>query len=199
MELSPHLIPLWLKIVYTFFVAVTVIVYARWWGAANFLWFSDIALILTVPALWFENALIACMMALATLLPDVVWIVSFVSGLVLGKPIAGLADYMFKKDRPLYVRALSLFHLFMPVLLVWMIARLGYDRRALAAQTILAWIVLPVCYFYTDPRENVNWVRGFFGAEQRTLPPLVHLGLLALGLPLLIYLPTQLVLAALYG
>lgn len=198
MEAAVTLIPLWLKITYTVFVAVTLVVYARWWGAGNFLWFSDIALILTAPALWLENALLASMMALATLLPDVVWILGFLAGLLTGKPLWGLADYMFSDAKPRSVRALSLFHLFLPVLLVWTVWRLGYDADALPAQTALAWVVLPLSYKLTDATQNVNWVHGLFGMPQRRIHPLAYLGLIMLGFPLLIYLPTHAALLALF-
>ncbi len=62
------MIPLWIKISYTAFAVITVAVYAVKYPPGNFLWFSDIALILTVPALWFESRLLASMMALAVLL-----------------------------------------------------------------------------------------------------------------------------------
>ena len=58
-------IPLWLKLLYTAFTAVTAGVYAVKYPLVNFLWFSDIALVLTVPALWLENALLASMMGAA--------------------------------------------------------------------------------------------------------------------------------------
>jgi hypothetical protein len=199
METTVSLIPIWLKLVYTAFVAFTVVVYSRWWGAGNFLWFSDIALILTVPALWLENALFVSMMALATLLPDGVWIAGFCTGVLTGKPIWGLADYMFKDEKPRYVRALSLFHLFLPPLLVWAVWRLGYDGDALAGQTLLAWVVLPLSYKLTDPEQNVNWVRGMFGAPQQRIPPLAYLALLMLGFPLLVYLPMHVALSAFFG
>jgi hypothetical protein len=34
------------------------------------LWFSDVALLVTVPALWIESRLLASMMALAVILPE---------------------------------------------------------------------------------------------------------------------------------
>jgi hypothetical protein len=48
------LIPLWLKIAYTLFVCILVQVYWRQYGPANFLWFSDIALLVTVIGPTFE-------------------------------------------------------------------------------------------------------------------------------------------------
>ena len=50
------MIPLGLKVVYTIFVCALVPIYWREYGSANFLWFSDIALLALVPALWLENA-----------------------------------------------------------------------------------------------------------------------------------------------
>ena len=52
------MIPIGLKIFYTFFVCVLVPIYWRQYGPANFLWFSDIALLVMVPALWLENSLL---------------------------------------------------------------------------------------------------------------------------------------------
>jgi len=51
-------IPLGLKVIYTLYVCVLVPIYWRQYGPANFLWFSDIALLALVPALWLENALL---------------------------------------------------------------------------------------------------------------------------------------------
>ena len=66
-------IPLWIKAAYTGFVALLVPMYARAYGWTNFLWFSDVALLAMVPALWLENALLSSMMALAVVLPELAW------------------------------------------------------------------------------------------------------------------------------
>lgn len=188
------LIPLWIKLAYTLFVCVTVAVYAVKYPFANFLWFSDVALLGMVPALWLESSLLASMMALAVLVPDVLWNASFFVQLVRGRGIPGLTDYMFDPANPRYVRAFSLFHVFMPVLLVWMIMRLGYSPQALLAQTLLSGIVLTLTFRLTDPKLNVNWVFGLGGKPQKRFPPLVYLVLLMVGFPVLVYLPTHLLL-----
>ena len=199
LEIADAVIPLWLKAVYTVYVAITLPVYFRKYGPGNFLWFSDIALIVTVAALWLESSMLASMMLVAILLPELLWNISFFAGLLAGKPISGLADYMFDTDKPLYLRALSLFHIFLPVLLLWLVSRLGYDSNALIAQTCVAWIVLPLTYWLTNPAENINWVHGPFGKKQTRLPPLLYLALLMLAFPLLIYFPTHLLLQAVFG
>jgi hypothetical protein len=192
------MIPLWIKIAYTFFVVITMAVYAVKYSTGNFLWFSDIALLVTVPALWFESALLASTMVVGILLPEALWNLSFFGQLLTGKRVIGLTDYMFDPHKPLYLRALSLFHVFLPPLLLWMTARLGYTPRAWIVQTILTWIVLPLTYWFTNPEENVNWVFGPGIKPQKRIPPLIYLSLLMIGFPVLIYFPTHLLLRTLF-
>ena len=195
-----ELIPLWLKLSYTAFVVVTVAVYSVKYPLWNFLWGSDIALIATVPALWLESSLLASMMFIGILLPEIVWNLAFFGRLLTGKRWVGLTDYMFDPTKPRYLRAISLFHVFLPPLLLWMVARLGYDSDALLGQTLLTWVLLPLTYRLADPKvENVNWVFGWTSKPQTRIPPLAYLGLLMIGSPLLIYLPTHLVLKAFLG
>ena len=192
-------IPLWLKVAYTLFLCVLVPIYWTRWGPKNFLWFSDIALLTTGVALWLESALLASMMTLAIALPELAWNADFFGRLVTGRHVLGLADYMFDSRTPRYLRALSLFHVALPVALVWMVHRLGYDPRAWLFQTVVALIVLPVSYAMTDPADNVNWVRGPGGRPQTRVAPLAYLALTMLFFPLAVYLPTHVLLLALFG
>lgn len=193
-------LPIWLKIAYSLMCAIIAPIWLRVYGAKNFLWFSDIALFTTAFALWLESALLASMMALAVMLPELVWAASFFGRLLMRLRLTDLADYMFEAEKPLYVRGLSLlFHLVMPGVLLWIIHVLGYDSRALAAQTALAALVLPLTYALTTPQENVNWVYGLWGGPQQRIPRLAYLGLLMLLLPALVYLPTHLALEGVFG
>jgi hypothetical protein len=192
------MIPLWIKITYTLFAAITVAVYAVKYPPGNFLWFSDIALVLTAPALWFESSLLASTLAVGILLPEMFWNAGFFGRLLTGKRLAGLTDYMFDAQKPRYLRALSLFHVFLPMLLLWMIARLGYSPKALIAQTVLAWTVLPLTYVTTDPEKNINWVFGPGTVQRNRLSAMLYLGLLMIAFPVLVYLPTHLLLQALF-
>lgn len=192
------MIPLWIKIAYTLFAVITIAVYAVKYPLGNFLWFSDIALVLTVPALWFESSLLASMMGIGILLPEVFWNVGFFGRLLTGKRLAGLTDYMFDAQKARYLRALSLFHVFLPVLLLWMIARLGYSPKALIAQTVLTWIVLPLTYVITDPEKNINWVFGPGSVQRNRLSAMLYLGLLMIAFPALVYFPTHLLLQAFF-
>lgn len=182
--------PPWIRLPYTLFVAVLVPVYWVDYGPGNFLWFSDIALFAILIALWTGNRLVHSTMAVGVLPLEMVWTVDFLSG---GKLI-GLAAYMFDASEPLYLRGLSLFHLFLPPLIVWMLIAQGYDRRALCAQTLLAWVALPLSFVLTSPADNINWVHGLGPDAALALPPLVYLGLYMALLPVVVFLPMHLLL-----
>ena len=190
---------LWLKIVYTLFICVLVPVYWVRYGPGNFLWFSDIALFTTAAALWLESSLLASMMAVSVVVLESVWIIDFLIGLIAGSSVIGLSAYMFDSKISLPIRALSLFHIAMPVILVWLLHRFGYDRRALIAQTVLAWIVLPASYFLTSPSQNINWVYGPGNGPQKWMPAPLYLILLMLAFPLVLYLPTHFLLKKLFN
>jgi hypothetical protein len=190
-------IPLPVKVLYTLFVCTLVPVYWRHYGPANFLWFSDVALLLTVPALWLESRWLASTQAVSVVLLELVWIADFLARLTTGVRLTGIAEYMFKAEYPLYLRGLSLFHLVLPFLLLWMCYRLGYERRAWLVQTVLAWAILLVCFFFTDPSANINWTFGLSEEPQHRVAPWLYLILLMVGFPVCVYLPTHLALRAL--
>jgi hypothetical protein len=186
-------IPLVLKVVYTLFVCALVPIYWRQYGSSNFLWFSDIALLVLVPALWMENALLVSMMAVSVVFFEAIWNCDLFFRFATGKSLIGLSAYMFDPKIPSFIRGLSCFHIVLPLLLLWMLHRLGYDHRALFWQTIVAMVVLPLSYFVSNPNENVNWVYGFGENPQKALPAPLFVLVLMLLFPLVVYLPTHLV------
>ncbi len=180
-------IPVWLKVTYTLLVCIIVPIYWHDLGWKNFLWFSDIALISMVAALWFENRLLVSIQAVSVLFLELTWTFDFITG----GHFVGIAAYMFANELPLYILVVSgIFHLALPPLLIYSLLRLGYDRRALPLQVLIALIVLPVTYWLTEPSANINWVYGL-NEPQATLPPLIYLGLLYVGFVLVVYLPSH--------
>lgn len=195
------MIPLWIKVIYTLFVVLLVPLYWIEYGPENFLWGSDIALFVTLLAVWTESRLLASMMAVAVLLPELLWIVDLACRLIAGPealPTLG-TRYMFNSEISALVRGLSLFHIVLPVLLVWLVYRLGYHRHAFVCQTPLAWLVLLITYLVTNPSANINWVYGFGREPQTWMPSPLYLVLLMLFVPLSIYLPTHLLLSKLFA
>lgn len=197
--IAPEQIPLWLKLGYTAFVCLLVPVYWRHYGLGNFLWFSDISLLIALVAIWLESPLLTSIVALAILLLDLAWNLDFFAKLIINTSITGLSAYMFRRETSLLIRALSIFHVFFPLLIVWMLYRLGYDSRAFVIQTLLAWLLLPLSYFLTRRSENVNWVHGFGNKPHRWVAPTPHVVLLMILFPLLIYLPTHFLLQKIFS
>ena len=187
-------IQLWLKLACTIVIAFIIAVNTKQYGLENLIWFSDIALIVTVVALWLESSLLASMMALAVIALDVLWNIDFFIGLIVGRSLIGLTGYMFDRKISVPMRAVSLFHIWLPLLLLWVVYKLGYDGRAFGAQTLLAWIVLPLSYLLTKPASNINWVHGLGEKPQQRMHPLVYLVLLMIAFPVIVYLPAHLLL-----
>ena len=193
-------LPLWLKLAYTLFVLILIPVYWINLGITNFLWGSDIALMVMVFGLWLESRLLVSMMAVGVLIPELAWNIDYFTHLVAGQDVLGLnaTGYMFSEDRSLLVRGLSLFHVFLPVILIYSLMRLGYDSRAFPAQVILSWLVLPASYLFTEPAKNINWVYGITEIPQIWMPEFVYLSLLMVLFPLLIFLPTHILLKRIF-
>jgi hypothetical protein len=110
-----------------------------------------------------------------------------------GRHLIGGTEYMFDPHVPLFIRLLSLFHVVVPLLLLWTIWRLGYDGRGWKYQTITTWIVVPINYFWR-PQFDVNWALGLFFREQHVVPGSVYLAFYLVVVPLLVYWPTHLIL-----
>ncbi|MCI0462279.1 MAG: hypothetical protein L0Z62_35450 [Gemmataceae bacterium] len=186
-------VPLRVKIGYTAFVAVLVPYYLSFYGPANFLWICDIALLLTVVALWLESRFLTSMQLVAVFLPSLVWLADFLARLATGHFLTRWTHYMFRPDIPLVIRALSLYHAWLPFLLLWVVWRVRYDQRSWVAQTLLTWVVLPVCFCFTDPVRALNGVFGPSGERPQTwVAPELWLALMMIVYPLCVYLPTHL-------
>ena len=196
-------IPLWLKLAYTAFMAVLIPVYWANYGPSNFLYFCDVALLVTLAGIWREDALLISMPAVGILAPQVLWVVDYAAHFI-GYSPTGMTDYMFDSSKSLFLRGLSLFHGWLPFLLVYLVVRVGYDRRAFAAWTVLAWGLLLVCYLFMPPpmpnpgdaAVNINYVHGMSDtAAQTWMPALAWLVTLMAALPVVMFAPVHFLLS----
>ncbi len=205
---SRRRLPLWLKLAFTAFMAVLIPVYLRDYGPTNFLYFCDIALLITLYAVWTESALAVSMAAVGILIPQVLWCLDFVWQIF--APHEGMTAYMFDAHKSLFLRGLSFFHGWLPFLLVYLVGRLGYDRRALKAWTVLGWALCLIAYFLLPPAGaglpdpntpvNVNYVFGMDDAHPQTwMPQALYLPVFMLALFLVAYVPAHLILRRLFG
>jgi hypothetical protein len=198
-------IPTWVKVAYSLFVAVLVPSYWVAYSPWNFLYFCDIALLVTGVAIWVESPLLVSMQAVAITLPQMLWVVDFLCRLIAGMHITGVTSYMLDSSIPLFLRALSLFHGWLPFVLLWLLSRLGYDRRALGIQSVVAIIVFLISYLFAPAPPpsanhpnwavNINYVYGLDDKHPQTLmEPWLWLLCLTTVTVIVLYLPTHLVL-----
>ena len=206
---SNRRVPLAVKLGFTAFMAVFVPVYWSHYGPTNFLYFCDLALFVTFAAIWLESALLASMAAVGILIPQFIWCADF-AGHFVGLKMLGMTDYMFDPGHPLFLRALSFFHGWLPFLLLYLVIRLGYDHRALFIWTAVAWTAMLISYFllpapcaaavHSLTPVNVDYVYGFSDtAAQTWLPGWLWLCLLLTALPVVIFTPTHFLLRKCQG
>lgn len=202
-EAQTHaVVPAWLKWGYTLFLLILVPVYWASYGPTNFLYFCDVALFLTLLALWTEKRLFASTAAVGILVPQILWCLDFGAEL-LGLHLVGMTSYMFDADKSPFLRGLSLFHGWLPFLLLYLVVRMGYDRRALLAWAGLAVVLCLVSFFLMPPAGsvmhdpkipvNINYVFGFDDTKAQTLMPAgIYLTVWIMALLLIACLPTHL-------
>lgn len=183
-------IPLWLKVLWTAGVIFWIPLYWRQYGLQNFLFFCDLGNLFIVLGLWLESPLIFSWQATSLLVFQTLFIIDLAGALVGGRHVIGGTEFMFDPHVPLAIRLFSLFHVITPPLLLWAIWRLGYDGRGWKYQTLTAWVVVPINYFWR-PQFDVNWARGLFFREQHAVPGLAYLLAYLLVVPAVVYYPTH--------
>lgn len=193
MRASPTL-PLWLKIAFSAFTLVWLPLMIAVRGWQNLIWLCDLANLLVLAGLWRESRLLLSSQLVATLLIGLGWTIDLACALTLGVHPFQATVYMFEPSLPLVFRLSSLFHVFVPLLLLYAVSRLGHDPRGWRLQSAICWIVLPLTAGLTDPVRNINWIAAPFGIEQTWLPGWLYVLVCMAAYPLLLYLPTAFVL-----
>jgi hypothetical protein len=171
--------------------------YFRVWGWANLLHLCDVAVILTFAGIWLANPLLLSSQAVNSLAAGFLWVLDVAWRMTTGRFLLGGTEYMWDTRYPLWVRLLSTFHIGLPLVLLWTLRKVGYDRRALALQTAIAAVLLLLSrllsaelnmnYAYRDPLFHRAWG-----------PPPGHLAMIFIPLVALIYWPTHLLLRWLF-
>ena len=179
-------------------LAVWLPVYLQVYGPANLLFLCDLAAILTCIGLWRGSAVLLSSQAVSSLVVDAVWVADVLARIVSGRHLIGGTEYMWDPQIPLFVRSLSLFHVGLPILLLWALRHVGYDRRALALQSALA-VVATAAARFTSPEANIDYAFTDPFLKRAWGPPPVHVVAMVGGLVALVYWPTHVVLARLFG
>lgn len=178
-------------------MAVWLPAYFRVWGWANLLHLCDVAVILTFAGIWLANPLLLSSQAVGSVAAGIFWFTDVTWRLVTGRFLVGGTDYMWDARYPLWVRLLSTFHVGLPLVLLWTLRRVGYDRRALALQAAIAAFLLIVSRFLSA-ELNLNYAYRDPIFHRAWGPAPVHLAVIFIPLVVLIYWPTHVLLCWLF-
>lgn len=189
--------PDWLRWAALLWLVFWFIAYWRTWGAANFLHLCDIAVILTCIGFWTNNSLLLSSQAVSSLLIDIAWSLDAGCRYFFGRQLIGGTDYLFDARYPLWIRLLSLFHVILPILLLWALYWRGYDRRGLGVQSAIALIAFIAARF-TSPDKNINFAFREPFRHHAWNPAALHVALSVLFMCVVVYLPTHLLLQLLF-
>ncbi|MEC4767642.1 hypothetical protein LPL18_009890 [Halomonas sp. CUBES01] len=189
---SAAVVPRWLKLAFTLWILIWAPSYVVLLGAQNFFWLCNVASFLLLAAMWREQRTLMSMQWLAVAMVGSLWSLDVTTAALTGVHPIGGTEYMFDTEHPTMAKAMSLYHVVLPLVAGIGVAKLGYSRRALRWQTLLTWVVVALSYLLTEAERNINWVHGPFGQPQDSLDPLLYLFLLMLIWPAVVYLPVHL-------
>jgi len=175
-------------------LAVWIPAYWRVWGWQNFLHLCDIAVILSCAGIIFGSRLLISSQALATLVAGMVWFLDAGWRVAFHHNLIGGTEYLWDASRPLWVRLLSLFHIALPILLVALCARIGYDRRALALQSAIT-VGLMAISRWMGPAQNLNYAFSDPVLHRALGPAPIHFAIILAATIIVFYLPAHIVLA----
>lgn len=164
-----------IRLLFWIFVLAWVIVYAIYYPIANFLWTCNIGLLLAALGLALDdNRFILSVCLILVALPDLLWTIDVTTAWLTGEHPLGGTAYMFDPKIPWLVRLFSLEHLLLTPILIALLWRQGYDRRALPVTIGLVFTLYYLTYWLADPETQVNWVWGLFGRQQTLMPKTLY-------------------------
>ncbi len=165
-------------------------IYWHEWGWQNFFHFCDAAVFLTCIGLWTRSALLISSQAVNVLVASGAWLFEVGWRLMAGRGLFGGTDYLWDSHVALWVRLLTFFHVLVPIVLIYAITRVGYDRRGFALQCAIAAVLL-IAGGMMGAQENMNFAFADPVFHRALGPAPVHLIAIFAGTIVLTYLPAH--------
>lgn len=192
-------VPLPARIGFTLWMVAWVPVVLATQGPQNFWWLCNLAQFVLLIAVWTSDRLLVSSQAGTVVLVGLVWTLDFVAGLALGKSPAGVTSYMFSDELPLALRATSTYHIWLPLFVLWLCRRQGFDDRGVWLQCIIGTLAIIGGWQFGDPVRNLNYTMAPFGIAQTWIPQSAWIPVLCVGTALLVYLPGHWIVRAIVG
>jgi hypothetical protein len=157
----------------------------------------DVGLVLACLGLWWRQPLLVSSQALSAILVGALWGLDVAWRIVTGHHLIGGTEYMWDSHYALWIRLQSVFHLVLPVILLWSSKILGYDRRALLLQSAITALLLIFSRFLS-PQLNMNYAFQDPLFHRAWGPAPLHLAVILVGAVVIFLWPTHLILSRLY-
>ena len=199
--------PIYIQL-YFGFMMIAVPLYSHAYGIRNFLYICDVALFVNLAAFLVadkskdQSARLLSATLCGMLVPQGMWVIDFIQCILLGCSSSNsLSGYMFSSELPLYIRAISSFHIWQPFFLLYCIKQIGYYHPdGWITWSKIAALDLLLSYMLSTPPggpsylpRNVNKVYGMDDDKAQTLVhPWLWLALLIVSGPILVYYPSHL-------
>lgn len=148
--------------------------YTNAYGVAHFLQLCDLTLLLSCIGYLTGSRLLLSAQTLSAPAIGALWVSDVAWVALTGHTLHGGTNYLWDVSIPIFARALSTFHIFLPALLLIALRRWGYDRRALVLQSLIAGAAIAVSTigFRSDP--NLNYVQNWPGGGRMIGGPGAH-------------------------
>lgn len=159
------------------------------YGPQNFLWLCNLAKFVILCALWTNNSLLVSSQAGTVSLVGAGWLLDLIPALITGGETAVFTGYMFNPEIPLIARVVSLYHVALPVLVIWLCVRIGYDSRGPWLQSLIGALAIIATWLLTEPYRNINLIWQPPGPEVAWLPTPAIVVAAVILYPLLLYFP----------
>lgn len=182
-------IPGTIRLTFTVWMAVWTPIILWSYGPQNFLWLCNIAQFLVLYSLWTDDRLILSSQAGTVCLIGLVWVLDFIPAIASGGATATVTAYMFNPDYPLPTRIASIYHVFLPALILTVLHHRGYDRRGVWLQCVIGGLAVIGSWLFTDEERNINWVAAPFHVEQVWMPDAAWVVVMLVLYPLVLYFP----------
>jgi len=192
-------VPLAARIGFTLWMVFWIPVVLASQGPQNFWWLCNLAQFILLYSVWTSNRLLISSQAGTIVVVGAVWTIDLVGALITGSSPFGITPYMFNEDLSIALRATSTYHVWLPLFVLWLCRRQGYDGRGLWLQCAIGTAAILGGWIFGDPVRNLNYTIAPFGIQQVWLPQALYIPVLCVGTAVLVYLPGHLVVRAIAG
>jgi hypothetical protein len=196
---SPGPVPTAARVGFTLWMIAWAPIVIATQGPQNFWWLCNLAQFILLYAIWRSNRLLISSQAGTVVIVGAAWTLDFVGALLTGSSPFGITVYMFNEDLPIALRATSTYHVWLPVFVLWLCRRQGYDDRGWRLQCAIGTAAILGSWIFGDPGRNLNYTIAPFGTEQVWLPQPAYVAVLCLATAALLYLPGHFIVRAVAG